>query len=120
MYDLLKFCLFATLLLVCFRSAAGAKSYNDTRGWLYKYPEASHELLQLITGYFLFSFLFFSFLFFSSFSSYQVFRCLDAIVDYLIGQVKAGAQAGAFFLCLLFLLLVCPYHCHLLLGVGVV
>jgi len=35
------------------------------RSWLYKYPEDTHKLLQMIT---------------------------DVIVDYLVMQVKAGAQ----------------------------
>jgi uroporphyrinogen decarboxylase len=43
----------------------GAKTYHKAKAWLYRYPEASHELLQ---------------------------RTTDAIVVYLVGQVAAGAQ----------------------------
>ncbi|PSQ72329.1 MAG: uroporphyrinogen decarboxylase [Bacteroidetes bacterium QH_2_64_26] len=44
---------------------SGSKSYRAARRWLYRYPEASKALLQ---------------------------RTTDVIVDYLIGQVEAGAQ----------------------------
>jgi len=43
----------------------GSKSYRAARKWLYRHPEASKALLQ---------------------------RTTDVIVDYLIGQVEAGAQ----------------------------
>ena len=43
----------------------GSKSYRSARRWLYRYPEASKALLQ---------------------------RTTDVIVEYLIGQVEAGAQ----------------------------
>ena len=43
----------------------GSKTLSKAKKWLYKYPEASKELLQLIT---------------------------DVNVDYLVEQVKAGAQ----------------------------
>jgi uroporphyrinogen decarboxylase len=43
----------------------GSKSYRHARAWLYQHPEASKALLQRIT---------------------------DVVVDYLIGQVEAGAQ----------------------------
>ncbi|EFN87548.1 uroporphyrinogen decarboxylase [Harpegnathos saltator] len=43
----------------------GSSTMAKARSWLYKYPEDSHKLLQMIT---------------------------DVIVDYLIMQVKAGAQ----------------------------
>ncbi|XP_037780900.1 uroporphyrinogen decarboxylase-like [Penaeus monodon] len=43
----------------------GSKTMSLAKGWLYKYPEASHKLLKIIT---------------------------DATVNYLVGQVKAGAQ----------------------------
>jgi len=43
----------------------GSKTMNDSKSWLYKYPEASHKLLQRIT---------------------------DIVVEYLVGQIKAGAQ----------------------------
>lgn len=43
----------------------GGSTMAKARCWLYKYPEDTHRLLQMIT---------------------------DVIVDYLIMQVKAGAQ----------------------------
>lgn len=43
----------------------GSKTLSKSKKWLYCHPEASHKLLQLIT---------------------------DVNVDYLVGQVKAGAQ----------------------------
>jgi uroporphyrinogen decarboxylase len=43
----------------------GSKNYKRARAWLYEAPDAAHDLLQQIT---------------------------DAVVDYLIGQVDAGAQ----------------------------
>ena len=43
-----------------------SSTHSKSKKWLYVYPEASHKLLQLLT---------------------------DVIVEYLVGQVKAGAQA---------------------------
>lgn len=43
----------------------GSSTMTKARQWLYKYPEDSHKLLQLIT---------------------------NVIIDYLVMQVKAGAQ----------------------------
>ncbi|CAB3375692.1 Hypothetical predicted protein [Cloeon dipterum] len=43
----------------------GTKTMSKAKAWLYQYPEASKELLQLLT---------------------------DVTVDYLVGQVQAGAQ----------------------------
>ncbi|XP_032673181.1 uroporphyrinogen decarboxylase [Odontomachus brunneus] len=43
----------------------GSSTMAKARSWLYKYPEESHKLLQMVT---------------------------DIIVDYLVMQVKAGAQ----------------------------
>lgn len=43
----------------------GSSTMSKARAWLYKYPEDSHKLLQMIT---------------------------NVIVDYLVMQVKAGAQ----------------------------
>jgi len=43
----------------------GSKTYNAARKWLYAHPDAARRLLQTIT---------------------------DVVVDYLIGQVEAGAQ----------------------------
>lgn len=44
----------------------GSKTWQKAKTWLFKYPEASHELLQKIT---------------------------DVIIDYLFAQIQAGAQA---------------------------
>ncbi|KAI9562270.1 uroporphyrinogen decarboxylase [Daphnia sinensis] len=43
----------------------GSKTMSKSKAWLYRYPEESHKLLQILT---------------------------DAIVDFLVGQVRAGAQ----------------------------
>ncbi|CAH1775436.1 unnamed protein product, partial [Owenia fusiformis] len=43
----------------------GSTTQSKAKKWLYAYPEASHQLLQILT---------------------------DVIVEYLVGQVKAGAQ----------------------------
>ncbi|XP_069940062.1 uroporphyrinogen decarboxylase isoform X1 [Cherax quadricarinatus] len=43
----------------------GSKTMSNAKRWLYRYPEASHKLLKIIT---------------------------DATVSYLVAQVKAGAQ----------------------------
>ena len=50
----------------------GSPTLSKAKAWLYQHQEASHELLQLIT---------------------------DVCVDYLVGQVRAGAQVG----CLMFI-----------------
>ena len=43
----------------------GSKTMCKSKAWLYHFPKESHKLLQILT---------------------------DVIVDFLIGQVKAGAQ----------------------------
>lgn len=43
----------------------GSATHSKAKRWLYRYPEASHKLLSQLT---------------------------DVIVEYLLGQVKAGAQ----------------------------
>lgn len=43
----------------------GSKTMSKAKAWLYRYPSDSHKLLQILT---------------------------DVIVDYLVGQVNAGAQ----------------------------
>uniref|UniRef100_A0A2L2Y2V0 Uroporphyrinogen decarboxylase n=1 Tax=Parasteatoda tepidariorum TaxID=114398 RepID=A0A2L2Y2V0_PARTP len=43
----------------------GSKTMSKAKGWLYKWPKGSHSILEMLT---------------------------DVIVNYLIGQVKAGAQ----------------------------
>ena len=43
----------------------GSPTLSKAKAWLYQHQEASHELLQIIT---------------------------DVCVDYLVGQVRAGAQ----------------------------
>jgi uroporphyrinogen decarboxylase len=45
----------------------GSKTLSKAKAWLFKHPEASHKLLQMIT---------------------------DVTVDFLIEQAKAGAQVG--------------------------
>ncbi|KAF9969127.1 Uroporphyrinogen decarboxylase in heme biosynthesis, partial [Actinomortierella ambigua] len=46
----------------------GSKTLSKAKEWLFKYPEASHELLQ---------------------------RTTDVCVDFLVGQVRAGAQIAS-------------------------
>lgn len=46
-----------------------SKTYSKAKGWLYKYPEESRQLLQLLTRF---------------------------VVEYLVEQVKAGAQVGEY------------------------
>lgn len=48
----------------------GSKTFTKGKTWLYKYPEESKALLM---------------------------RIADVCVDYLVGQVKAGAQVRSFF-----------------------
>ena len=43
----------------------GSKTMSKSKAWLYAYPKESHKLLQILT---------------------------DVIVDFLVGQVHAGAQ----------------------------
>lgn len=43
----------------------GSSTHSKAKRWLYQHPEASHSLLRLLT---------------------------DVVVDYLLGQVDAGAQ----------------------------
>ena len=47
----------------------GSKTMSKSKAWLYRYPTESHKLLQILT---------------------------DVIVDFLVGQVKAGAQVKMF------------------------
>lgn len=47
----------------------GSTTHSKAKRWLYRHPEASHALLKRLT---------------------------DVIVDYLLGQVKAGAQVRVF------------------------
>lgn len=43
----------------------GSKTMSKSKAWLYRHPAESHRLLQILT---------------------------DVIVDFLVGQVRAGAQ----------------------------
>jgi len=45
----------------------GSKTQSRAKAWLYRHPEASHMLLKRLT---------------------------DVVVDYLLGQVAAGAQVS--------------------------
>ncbi len=45
----------------------GSQTYTESKGWLYKHPEASHKLLDMLT---------------------------TTIIDYLTEQVLAGAQVS--------------------------
>lgn len=62
---LLGFCGGPWTLLVYMIEGGGSRLFNHAKEWIYKYPEASHELLQRIT---------------------------DVAIDFLAHQVKAGAQ----------------------------
>ncbi|KAF8939547.1 Uroporphyrinogen decarboxylase in heme biosynthesis [Dissophora ornata] len=54
-----------TLMTYMIEGGDGGKQWSKVKTWIYKYPEASYELLQRIT---------------------------DVCVDFLVGQVHAGAQ----------------------------
>jgi uroporphyrinogen decarboxylase len=45
----------------------GSTTHSKAKRWLYRHPEASHKLLKMLT---------------------------DVIVEYLLGQVAAGAQVS--------------------------
>lgn len=62
---LLGFCGAPWTLMVYMIEGGGSKMYRFVREWIYKYPEASHDLLQRIT---------------------------DVAIDFLAHQVEAGAQ----------------------------
>jgi uroporphyrinogen decarboxylase len=63
---LLGFCGAPWTLMAYMVEGGGSKGFNRAKGWLYRHPEASHDLLQRLT---------------------------DALVAFLVGQVDAGAQA---------------------------
>ena len=50
---------------------SGSKTWSRVKTWIFKYPEASHVLLQKIT---------------------------DVCVDFLVGQALAGAQVRTLFI----------------------
>ena len=60
----------------------GSTTQSKAKRWLYSYPEDSHKLLQSLT---------------------------DVIVEYLVGQVQAGAQVRLFFACVKFISVWCCY-----------
>ncbi len=62
---LIGFCGAPWTLMAYMIEGGGSKSFKQARRWLYQFPESSQQLLQRIT---------------------------DLLVDYLIGQVDAGAQ----------------------------
>ncbi len=51
----------------------GSKNLSKAKSWLLNYPDSSHSLLQRIT---------------------------DVLIEFLVGQVKAGAQASQHINCL--------------------
>ena len=58
--------LFSQWTLMCYMiEGGGSESMSKPKQWLYKYEEASHQLLNILT---------------------------KVIIDYLVGQVIAGAQ----------------------------
>jgi uroporphyrinogen decarboxylase len=63
---LIGFCGAPWTLMAYMIEGGGSKSYKKARAWLYRHPEASKALLQQIT---------------------------DVLIDYLDGQIEAGAQA---------------------------
>ncbi len=62
---LIGFCGAPWTLMAYMIEGGGSKSFARSKTWLYRYPDASHALLQRLT---------------------------DALVDYLIAQIDAGAQ----------------------------
>lgn len=63
---LIGFCGAPWTLMAYMVEGGGSRTFARSKGWLYQHAEASHDLLQRIT---------------------------DLLVDYLVGQVDAGAQA---------------------------
>lgn len=63
---LIGFCGAPWTLMAYMIEGGGSKTFSTSKSWLYRHPEASHALLQRIT---------------------------DVLVDYLVGQIDAGAQA---------------------------
>lgn len=63
------FCGAPWTLMAYMVEGGGSKMFAKAKTWLYKYPDASHQLLQLIT---------------------------DCSIHYLAGQVRAGAQVSLF------------------------
>ncbi len=63
---LIGFCGAPWTLMAYMVEGEGSKHFIKARSWLYRYPSASHDLLQRLT---------------------------DLLVDYLVGQIDAGAQA---------------------------
>ena len=63
---LIGFCGAPWTLMAYMIEGGGSKNFSRSKSWLYRYPDASHELLQRIT---------------------------DVLVEYLDRQVEAGAQA---------------------------
>lgn len=64
---LIGFCGAPWTLMAYMVEGGGSKTYEKAKGWLYKYPEESKELLM---------------------------RVADVCADMLVGQVLAGAQVG--------------------------
>lgn len=62
---LIGFCGAPWTLMAYMIEGGGSKTFTKAKRWLYEYPRESHQLLQLIT---------------------------DVCVEYLIGQVDAGAE----------------------------
>ncbi len=62
---LIGFCGAPWTLMAYMIEGGGSKSFADSKTWLFKYPEASHQLLQMIT---------------------------DLLIEYVIAKVDAGAQ----------------------------
>lgn len=66
---LIGFCGAPWTLMAYMCEGGGSKTFEKSKSWLYKYPEASHKLLR---------------------------RIADVCADLLIGQVLAGAQVCRF------------------------
>ncbi|MEX0600954.1 MAG: uroporphyrinogen decarboxylase [Rhodothermales bacterium] len=67
---LIGFCGAPWTLMAYMIEGGGSKHFVKARSWLYRYPEASRELLETLT---------------------------DLLIEYLVGQVDAGAQAVQIF-----------------------
>lgn len=65
----------------------GSKTFSKAKRWLYRHPKASHMLLRMLT---------------------------DVIVEYLLGQVAAGAQVTPLYLLISghMLTMIMLHHCH--------
>jgi uroporphyrinogen decarboxylase len=81
---LIGFCGAPWTLMAYMVEGGGSKTFEKAKRWLYKYPEQSKELLQ---------------------------RIADLCAEFLVGQVKAGAQVSLAHLLPLYCTILTPVSC---------